>query len=96
MQAIDDAFAAGSVRVFLQSLQNRNRRIRYIEEASSDLSPYFAGGAFQGNAVLETNFIDPYQGLDELGRQRVENYYGTKVEDVEPALKNEFAKVFRN
>jgi hypothetical protein len=80
---------------FFGALQTRNGRTRYIEEASSDLSPYFTGGAFDMSQVFEVNFIDPYQKLDEQSRQRVKAYYEARVEAVEPSLKKEFEKVFR-
>jgi hypothetical protein len=94
-QAIDDTFLSDRVRTFLGELQVRNGRIRYIEEASSDLSSSFAGGAYGRGQVLDVNFIDPYQKLDEQSRQRVKTYYEARVEAVQSNLKKEFEKVFR-
>ena len=94
-KAIEDAFAPDGLRVFLEALHNRNGRIRDIEDASSDLSHYFTGGAFDTSQVFEVNFIDPYQKLDEQSRQRVKVYYAARVEAVDPGLKKEFEKVFR-
>jgi hypothetical protein len=95
LKAIDDAFAQDQVRTFLENLQARSGRIRYIEEASSDPSPYFTGGAFGRGAILDVNFIDPYLKLDEQARQRVKGYYEAKVEAVDSDLKKEYEKVFR-
>lgn len=94
-QAIDDAFAPTTVRIFLEALTSRSRRIRYIEEASLDLSDFFIGGAFDTGQKFEVNFIDPYLGLDKESRKRVKIYYEAKVEAVDPTLKKEFQRVFR-
>ena len=93
-QAIDDAFSPDQIRLFLEGLEIRNARIRYIEEASSNLSPYFIGGAFGAVQAGDVNFIDPYKKLDEQPRQRVRAYFDSKVEAVESSLKREFEKVF--
>ena len=94
-KAIEDAFAPDCVRVFLRALQTRSGRIRYIEEASSDLSPHFTGGAFNTSQVFDVSFIDPYQKLDDQSRQRVKASCDARVEAVDPSLKKEFERVFR-
>jgi hypothetical protein len=62
---------------------------------NSDLSPYFTGGAFGREDILDVNFIDPYRKLDEQARQRVKDYYEAKVEAVDSDLKKAYEKVFR-
>ncbi len=93
IQAIDDAFQPAGIESFLVCLNNRRAQINSIQEVSSDLTEWIAGGAFRRGDKFITSFWEVYQTLEEDERSRVTAHYKSKVESLRDTYRKKYPKI---
>ncbi|MGA7558038.1 MAG: hypothetical protein WCF61_09445 [Terriglobales bacterium] len=87
--AIERAFAADRVAKFLKTLDGRGIRVR-------DLDAVFAADAIDratGDAVGTTRSL--YRSLPVSDQAQVREFYLSKIEEVDPALRAKFHKLYQ-
>jgi hypothetical protein len=92
IQAITAAFEPSVIRPFLASLAARYARIRVIEEASSELDHHLPP---KPGVVSHDTFLALFDGLDDIARYAVFDFYAEKIASVDRDLRREFVRVFR-
>jgi len=91
--AIDDFFGNYSTPYSLQELASRRIPIRDFDRVLPDLSSHF-GGAFKPGDRLLTSAIDLYQGLGNIERKRLKDYYQRRVKEVPEELQRRYSSIF--
>jgi hypothetical protein len=93
IRAIDDAFQPDGIDSFLACLNIRGARISSIQEASSDLTEWIAGGAFRRGDKFITSFWEVFETLEADQRDRVTAHYKSNVELLGKKFANKYPKI---
>ncbi len=87
--AMEKAFAAGQVAKYLQELDRRGIRIRNLDAAFAADAIDRAAGDKAGTARAL------YSSLPVSDQAQVREYYLLKIEEVDPALRAKFHKLYQ-
>jgi hypothetical protein len=94
--AIDDFLGNYAVEYSLRDLASQqNVRIWDFERILPHLSSHF-GGAYKRGEQFATSAVTLYQGLGNLERKRLRQYYFKKVEEIPEELKRRHPALFSN
>jgi len=87
--AIEQVFAAGRVEKYLKKLDSRNIRVR-------DLDLVLASNAIDDVADARPGTARSlYQALTVSDQAQMREFYLSKIEEVEPALRAKFSKLYQ-
>jgi hypothetical protein len=95
IQTIDSAFHSAGIEAFVRGLSERGVPIASMEQASSDLTLFLPGSAFESGGTFTTSFLTSYQSLDAAAKVCVAAHYRSFVEIVPEQLKRKYPRVFR-
>ena len=87
--ALEQVFAAGRVVKYLKALDGRNIRIRNLDAVLAANVIDSVGGAKAGSARTL------YEALTVSDQAQMRELYLSKIEEVEPALRARFHKVYQ-
>jgi hypothetical protein len=87
--AIEKAFAADRVTKYLKELGSRNLRVRDLDAAFAANAIDRAAGGKAGTAR------SLYESLPVSDQAQVREFYLSKVEEVDPALRAKFHKLYQ-
>ena len=87
--AIDQAFASERVMKYLKELASRNLRVRDLDAAFAANAIDRAAGGKAGTARAL------YDSLPVSDQAQVREFYLSKVEEVDPALRAKFHKLYQ-
>ena len=93
IDAINSAFSAPILPNFSRSLETEDIRIRNFDQVLPHLSSLLAGPFARGQN-FSTSAPEMFSRLREIEQQLMRQYYAQKVEIADPAVKNEFKRLF--
>ena len=87
--AVEKVFAADRVTKYLKALDSRNIRVR-------DMDAAFAAGAIDAAAGGKAGTAQSlYQALPVSDQAQMREFYLSKIEEVDPALRAKFHKLYQ-
>ncbi len=90
--AIERAFAAGAVEKLLKRLDSRGIRIRNFDGVLDQQVIEYVDGSVKKNAKTAKGL---YQELSVTDQGQMREFYLSKLEQVEEALRHKFRKIFQ-
>ena len=88
-RSIEQVFAADRVAKFLKSLAGRGIRARDVDAILAANLIHAAAGSKSGTA------LGLYQALPVSDQAQVREFYLSKIEEVEPAVRAKFHKIYQ-